>query len=200
MGNSIQYLTRTRITAFIFAVVLTGYLASPFLRYADASPPPLPAITSSEDVKIIASDGSANDQFGYSVAVSGDTAVIGALNEDEGGPVSGSVYIYERNSGGANNWGEVKKLVASDPAIADEFGYSVSVSGDTIIVGARSNDDNGSKSGSAYIFERNSGGTDNWGEVKKLTASDAAGGDLFGGAVSISGDTSLVAAIGEDDI
>ena len=65
--------------------------------------------------------------------------------------------MFERNAGGADNWGQVKKLTASDAAAGDQFGYSVSISGDTVVVGALLDDDAGSSSGSAYVFERNAG-------------------------------------------
>ena len=69
---------------------------------------------------------------------------------------------------------EQQKLLASDAAAGDQLGWTVGISGDTAIVGTRYDDDAGSNSGSAYVFQRNEGGADNWGEVKKLTASDAA--------------------------
>ena len=149
--------------------------------------------------KLTASDGAASDQFGISVSVDGDTAIVGAHLNDDGGDASGSAYIFSRNQGGADNWGEVKKLTASDAATSDQFGFSVSVSGDTAIVGARNDSDAGSQSGSAYSFSRNSGGADNWGEVKKLTASDAAATDQFGAYVSVSADTAIVGAAFDDD-
>ncbi|MCW5970329.1 MAG: putative Ig domain-containing protein [Blastocatellales bacterium] len=95
----------------------------------------------------------------------------------------------------ADNWGEVRKLTASDRAVGDRFGWSVGISGDTVVAGAFGDDSN---RGAAYIYERNKGGADNWGEVKKLTASDGAAGDLFGISVSISGDTVVVGAYGDD--
>jgi hypothetical protein len=144
--------------------------------------------------KIIASDGAVNDRFGISVSISGETAVVGALGDDSN---KGSAYIFERNGGGMNNWREVKKLTASDGAANDQFGISVSISVDTVIVGA-SGDDN--SKGSAYIFKRNTGGIDNWGQVKKLTASDGAAGDEFGYSVSISGDTAIVGSVGDDNV
>jgi hypothetical protein len=144
--------------------------------------------------KITASDGAVLDNFGYSLSISNDIVVIGAFNDDNG---KGSAYIYERNRGGMNNWGEVKKLTASDGAANDQFGISVSISVDTVIVGA-SGDDN--SKGSAYIFKRNTGGIDNWGQVKKLTASDGAAGDEFGYSVSISGDTAIVGSVGDDNV
>ena len=144
--------------------------------------------------KLTASDATQGDYFGWSTAVSGDTAIVGATRDD-----GGSAYIFQQNNGGTNNWGEVAKLIASDVAIGDRFGTSLSISGNIAIVGARGNDDNGTRSGSAYIFERNNGGTSNWGEVAILTASDAAEWDEFGHTVSISGERAIVGAIGNDD-
>ena len=149
--------------------------------------------------KLTAGDGAAGDRFGYSVSISGDTAIVGAYWDDDNGDSSGSAYIFSRDHGGADMWGEVKKFVAGDGAGYDFFGENVSISGDTAIVGARNDDDNGSGSGSAYIFYRDQGGVDNWGEVKKLTADDGADYDLFGLGVSISGDTAIVGAVYDDD-
>ncbi len=149
--------------------------------------------------KLLASDGAAQDAFGDSIAVSGDTVVVGARLNDDNGHFSGSAYIFERNKGGSNNWGEVTKLLASDGATNDFFGSTVAVSVDTAVVGAHSNDDNGSGSGSAHVFERDAGGVDNWGEVTKMLASDAAANDLFGGAVAVSVDTVVVISQWDDD-
>jgi len=150
--------------------------------------------------KLTASDAAADDFFGYSVSISGDTVVVGAIFNDDAGSNSGSVYIFQKDQGGTDNWGEVKKITASDAANGDQFGESVSISGDTVVVGAAFNDDGGTSSGSAYIFQKDQGGTDNWGEVKKITASDAAADDKFGRFVSISGDTVVVGAEDDDDV
>ena len=151
------------------------------------------------ELKLTASDGQASDLFGNSVAISGDTAIVGVPFEDEKGNAAGAAYIFERNEGGADNWGEVTKLTASDAQGLDQFGRPVSISGDTAIVGAREEDEKGSNAGAAYIFERDEGGADNWGEVTKLTASDAQAFDRFGLGVSISGDTAIVGAVREDE-
>ena len=148
--------------------------------------------------KLLASDTQSNDQFGWSVAVSGDTAVVGAHHEDAGGTDAGAAYVFRRGLGGADNWGEVKKLTASDAQAGDQFGDSVAVSADTIHVGAIGEDAGGSNAGAAYVFRREEGGADNWGEVKKLTASDAQLGDSFGSSVAVSGDTAVVGAFTED--
>lgn len=148
--------------------------------------------TFTQTKKLTASDAAAEDNFGDAVGISGDTAIVGADRDDDGALGSGSAYIFQRNTGGDNNWGEVTKLNAADPDFSDEFGDSVAISGDTVIVGSPFDDDNGSSTGSAYIFERNQGGANNWGQVKKLNASDAFGGDSFGWSVGISGDTAIV--------
>ena len=152
-----------------------------------------------EVTKLTASDAQADDRFGTSVAISGDTAIVGAFAEDEKGSAAGAAYIFERDEGGADNWGEVTKLTASDAQARDFFGISVAISGDTAIVGARLEDEKGSNAGAAYIFERNQGGADNWGEVTKLTAFDGQAFDLFGISVAISGDSAIVGAFGEDE-
>ena len=138
--------------------------------------------------KLTASDAAANDRFGYSVATNGDTVVVGAYGKNSN---IGATYIFKRNQGGAENWGQVQKLTASDAAVNDQFGRSVAIDVDTVVVGAWLKNSN---TGAAYIFKRNQGGTENWGQVQKLTANDAAGGDDFGSSVSINVDTVLVGA------
>ena len=150
-----------------------------------------------EDFKLLASDGASNDRFGDSVSISSDglTAIVGALWDNDNGSFSGSAYIYELVGG---MWEETK-LIASDGASDDNFGICVSISSDatTAIVGAYGDDDNGTSSGSAYIYRLVKGV---WQETK-LHASDGANGDRFGYSVSISGDgtTALVGAYGDAD-
>jgi hypothetical protein len=142
--------------------------------------------------KLTAGDAAAGDYFGYSVAISGDTVVVGAYGKSS---YAGAAYIFERNVGGSKNWGQAKKLTAGDAAASDDFGQSVAISGDTVVVGAwRKN----VLIGAAYIFERNVGGVENWGQAKKLTAGDAAASDVFGISVAISGDTVMVGAGGKN--
>lgn len=147
-----------------------------------------------ELAKLMASDAISGDRFGESVAISGDTAIVGARLKGGVSAFSGAAYIFERNQGGVNNWGQVTKLTASDAAAADLFGTGVAIDGDTAVVGAPWNDDAGGNSGSAYIFERHQGGPNAWGEVTKLVASDAFSGDQFGFSVAISGDAVLIGA------
>ena len=149
--------------------------------------------------KLTALDGAAYDSFGWATSISGDTILVGAREDDDDGSNSGSAYVFERNQPAADQWGEVKKLTASDGAGGDLFGYSVSISGDTVVVGAYGDDDSGADSGSAYVFERNEPAANQWSEVKKLTASDGAASDYFGFAVSINGDTVVVGAFYDDN-
>ncbi|KAA3606541.1 MAG: T9SS C-terminal target domain-containing protein [Calditrichaeota bacterium] len=140
------------------------------------------------DEKIVALDAEAGDTFGKSVSIDGDYAIVGAYYEDEGGSNAGAAYIYYHDG---SSWVQQAKLTASDAASDDRFGWAVSISGDYAIVGAYKNDDDGSNSGSAYIFVRN--GT-SWTEQAKLVASDAGYGDEFGSTVSIDGDYAIVGA------
>ena len=139
--------------------------------------------------KLTASDEAADDLFGQSVAVDGDTMVVGASGDDH----NGSAYVFTRQSG---TWSQVAKLTASDEAADDGFGYRVAIGGDTVVVGAPWDDDNGSGSGSAYVFTRHSG---SWSQVAKLTASDAVADAVFGSSVAVDGDTVVVSARGDDD-
>lgn len=132
------------------------------------------------------------DNFGRSVSIHGDIAIVGAAENDDAGNASGSAYIYSRNEGGINNWGEIKKITASDAAQDDQFGISVSVNDDVVIVGAIGDDDDGNLSGSAYIFSKNEGGINNWGEFNKITPNDGMSSDRFGHQVSLSQDFAMV--------
>ena len=126
------------------------------------------------------------------MAINGDSVIVGADGKDDDSKYSGSAYIFERDHGGANNWGQVTRLTASDASYADQFGISVTISGDTAIIGAYRDDDGGIESGSAYIFERNHGGANSWGQVTKLGASDAGAGDRFGYSVANDGASVIV--------
>ena len=144
--------------------------------------------------KLIPVDPESETLFGTSVSISGDTIVVGSPPPEDPGVASG--YIFERHQGGLNAWGQVAKVTGSGPDLGDSFGASVSISGDTVIVGGNSGDTTPGTAtrGSAYIFARNHGGANVWGEVAKLTASDGMPGDGFGGGVSISGATAIVSS------
>ncbi|GBC62283.1 hypothetical protein DENIS_3252 [Desulfonema ishimotonii] len=147
-----------------------------------------------EQGKLIAGDNAEGDFFGRSVSVSGDYAIVGAPNDDDGGSSSGSAYIFHRSE---SAWTQTCKLTADDSASGDLFGNSVSISGDYAIAGAYFGDDNGSMSGKAYIFFRNGDGT--WTQQDKLTASDGAERDHFGNSVGIGGECVIAGAYYDDD-
>ena len=144
----------------------------------------------SEISKETASDTADNDSFGQSVAVDGDIFVAGS----SGAATGGAAYVFERDSNG--NWSQIQILTASDAASGDLFGYSVSVGGDVIVIGARSEDGAGTGRGAAYVFHRANTGT--WPQVQKLTASDTADSDIFGVSVAVEGDSIVVGADLED--
>jgi hypothetical protein len=162
-----------------------------------------------EVAKIIASDRAAGDEFGDNIAMSGDYAIVGALSQDTDAANSnymayaGAAYIYKKNSVG--NWLQIKKLVASDRDIDDYFGASVAISGNYAVVGAIYNDEDEtgtnfiSEAGAAYIFHKDEGGIDNWGEVQKIVPSDRAFQDLFGDNISMYGDYLIVGVPNEDE-
>jgi hypothetical protein len=141
-----------------------------------------------EKQKLLASDGETQDYFGGSISINGDTALIGAYDENVG---RGAVYVFTRTD--ATTWAEQAKLTASDGTISDLFGCSVSLFGDIALIGASRDDDAGQMSGSAYVFIRN--GT-TWTQQQKLLASDGAATDSFGCSVSLFGDTALIGAYG----
>ncbi len=141
----------------------------------------------SEQQRITASDGAEGDLFGDAVSIDGDYAIAGAYGT---GSSQGSAYIFQRSG---SSWSQVAKLTASDAAADDEFASSVSISGDTVIVGAS---ERATGAGAAYIFEKPVGGWADATETAKLAASGAVTGDYFGWSVSISGDTAIVGALG----
>ena len=148
--------------------------------------------------KITASDGEAGDNFGITVAISGNYAVVGALNEDggSGNPKSnaGAAYVYRRTSG--NNWSQSAKLAAFDSEASDYFGRSVAIDGNFILVGAYYEDEKATNAGAAYMFYRT--GTDTYASGVKLTAADGQQNDSFGWSVDIRGDYAVVGAYRAD--
>ncbi len=135
--------------------------------------------------KLLADDGNVADLFGVSVAVSGDTAVIGA--PDDEGNTAGAAYVYTFNG---TSWTQQQKITSNDADLRDDFGHSVDIEGDTIVVGALRDDQLGNDAGAAYVFIRN-GNT--WSQQAKLLPNDGlTGGNGVGDAVAISGNTVIV--------
>ncbi|MGH9838494.1 MAG: putative Ig domain-containing protein [Blastocatellia bacterium] len=149
-----------------------------------------------QQLRLIAADGEAGDRFGFSVALGGDTLVVGAPQDDNGGlRDQGSAYVFVRSGPPGNvDWTQQQKLIAGDGAINDHFGISVALSGDTVVAGA-SVDTIGANpgQGSAYVFTRSGA---NWTPQQKLTANDGAAGDRLGISVALSGDTVVAGAEG----
>jgi uncharacterized repeat protein (TIGR01451 family) len=163
-----------------------------------------------------ASNTGANDNFGWSVAISGDTVIVGAPGEDSNATgvdgnqtsnsslTSGAAYVFVRSG---SSWSQQAYLKASNTGADDQFGSSVAISGDTVVVGAHREDsiatgvdgnqadNSASNSGAAYVFVR-SGTT--WSQQAYLKASNTGAGDQFGFGVTISGDTVVVGAYGEN--
>ena len=151
---------------------------------------------------LIRPDGIPYDNYGYSVAMDGDTAVVGAYGDDDGGDGTGSVYVFTRDSSGGNDldtWRQTAKLTASDGEPYDSFGVSVAIDGDTIVVGAYGDDNRGDDSGSAYVFTWSSIRGE-WRQAAKLTASDGAQGDWFGYSVAVDDNDVLIGAPRADNV
>jgi len=170
----------------------------------------------SQQAYLKASNTEAFDQFGWSVAVSGDTVVVGAYQEDSNATGvngnqadnsangSGAAYVFVRIGG---VWIQQAYLKASNTGAGDRFGFSVTVSGDTVVIGAQDEDSNAigvngnqadnsaAQSGAAYVFVR-AGGV--WSQEAYLKASNTGAGDQFGWSVAVSGDTLVVGAYQED--
>jgi hypothetical protein len=150
----------------------------------------------SETQKLTAGiDEDMDDNFGTSVALNSDTALVGAPFENGGG----AVFVFVRDPD-VNSWDRQQKLTAADANPGDEFGYSVSVFGNTAIIGAPQADSSGAlTAGAVYVFTRDpTDATSPWSQRQRLEAFDAAAGDEFGAAVSLAGNTAVVGAPGVD--
>jgi hypothetical protein len=141
--------------------------------------------------RLVAPDAGVGDALGYRVAIAGDVLVTGAVYDDDLGADAGSAYVWARDAGGS--WQLAKKLLASDGAAGDFFGYAVEVDGDGVLVGApRKSTTAGT--GAVYVFARDQGGAGNWGEVARLDPAAGGVGATFGYAIDASGDRLLVGA------
>ncbi|MEZ4223245.1 MAG: hypothetical protein R3B13_20035 [Polyangiaceae bacterium] len=143
-----------------------------------------------ERAKLVADDATSYVRFGVSVSLDGDSALVGAFEDDTVATSAGAAYVFARDASGA--WSQRQKLTASDGAEVDELGVAVSIRGDTALVGTRGKDDLGTDAGAAYVFERKAG--IGYVQVKKLWASDASPYAWFGAAVDMQADYALVGA------
>ena len=172
--------TSPRGSVYVFTRATAGDLASGWTQVA----------------KLTADDGAEADRFGFMRVDRRRHDGDRGDKDDDKGANSGSAYVFTRDTAGdlASGWTQVAKLTADDGAEDDEFGSSVSIDGDTVVIGAYFDDDNGSNSGSAYVFTRATAGdlASGWTQVAKLTADDGAYDDVFGIRVSIDGDTMVI--------
>jgi len=141
-----------------------------------------------QEQKLLAADGVAGACFGWWAEADADRIIVGA--PFHGG--AGSAYVFERTG---NTWTQTAKLVGSDTAGGDNFGYWTSIRGDWVLVGARYSDSAGSDAGAAYLFHRTDGV---WTENSRYTAPDAAAGDQFG-HVCLDEQSVLFGALGDDN-
>jgi hypothetical protein len=181
-------------------VVIGAYSANADLgaAYVFIKPESGWATTSAYAARLTTSEGAAGDGFGISVAVSGDTVVVGAPYDDIGAKSNqGSAYVFVKpGSGWATTSSYVVKLIVATGAADDYFGYCVAMSGDTVVVGAYGYQ---SSEGAIYVFEKPSGGWSGTVVGERLVSPYGDAGDRFGTAVAISGNT-IVAGASRDTI
>lgn len=149
-----------------------------------------------EETRLTASDAAAGDRFGQSVAIQGNTAVVGAyLHDLPGKGDAGAVYVFQRSG---TTWTQIAKLTASNSAANDNLGISVDIDGDTILAGAWLKQALFAQQGAAYVFTRSVAGL--WTQQAQLTDIGGSASDWFGNRVAIQGDTAVIAAPGDDVI
>ncbi len=141
-----------------------------------------------EDLKILASDGGADNEFGYSIAIDQGIIAVGSPSDDDNGIKSGSAYLFDATTGA-----QLAKLTPSDGAAGDEFGFSIAIGGGIVAVGAR-DDPNGINSGSAYLFDATTGA-----QLAKLTPEDGAASDEFGNSIAIDDGIVAIGAWRDDE-
>lgn len=139
--------------------------------------------------KLTVLDAAAGDQFGRSVALHEDLAIVGASSAADGGQASGSAYVFQRQG---DDWVEMDELTASDAAALAYFGTAVAIRDDVALVGATGDGEAGVMAGAVYVFERNG---DAWTEVDKLDMSDVGEGDVFGNTIAQGDGVAVVGAI-----
>jgi hypothetical protein len=147
-----------------------------------------------EKLKLRRPDGSTSTYFGVSVALDEGILVVGNQHDSVLGALSGSASVFYQNEGGADTWGFVKQLFASDGAANDYFGNKVSLNGGIVAVGAPFNDTPHTDGGSVYLYYKDEGGVDNWGEKKKLNGYDE--NDIFGSEITLQDDMLAVGILG----
>jgi hypothetical protein len=149
-----------------------------------------------EEARLTASDAAAGDRFGTSVAIQGNTAVVGSYLHDLPSKTdAGAVYVFQRSG---TTWTQVAKLTASNSAANDNLGISVDLDGDTILAGAWFKQSLFAQQGAAYVFTRSAVGL--WTQQAQLTDIGGSASDWFGNRVALEGDTAVIASPGDDVI
>ncbi len=148
--------------------------------------------------KLTPSDGNAGDRFGIAVSMYEDTIVVGAMAADGASNESGAAYVFVRPTQGWTNMTETAKLTASDGNTSDLFGKHLDIYNDYIVVGAHLDDDNGTDSGSAYVFKKPASGWTNTTEIAKLLPSDGHPGEYFGHSIRVYNNTIVTGAMWDD--
>lgn len=128
-----------------------------------------------EDYKIIANDGSTDDEFSYSISLDDGVVAVGTPFDDDNGSNSGSAYLFDAITGA-----QIVKLLPSDGTANAEFGFSIAINNGIVVVGAKGDSENGTKAGAAYLFDAATGS-----QLAKLLPNDGAGNDEFGNSVAI---------------
>ncbi|NOT00765.1 MAG: hypothetical protein HOP29_09070 [Phycisphaerales bacterium] len=147
----------------------------------------------------ITGDGTNRDGFCGDVAVEGDVIVAGASNHDTGGVGnSGAAFVFERNAGGTNNWGQTAKLTDCIPESESAFGGSVAIANDVILVGAQTDDTAGANAGAVYVFVKPPGGWMDACSANVLVATDTAPNDQFGHRLRMDGNLAAIGAMEHD--
>jgi Ca2+-binding RTX toxin-like protein/6-phosphogluconolactonase (cycloisomerase 2 family)/PKD repeat protein len=147
-----------------------------------------------QTAKLTASDGVAEDWFGNSVTIDGNTAIVGSYGDSNWGAMTGAAYIFTKNASGV--WTQTAKLTAPDGAAYEYFGRTVTINGDIAAVSCVG-DNGGSLTGSVYVYSKNTSGV--WTQTAKITASDGVAGDYFASGLAISGTTIAVGAQMDSD-
>ena len=147
-----------------------------------------------EEQKLLASDPGGHERFGGSIAIDGDTIVVGAVGSSAPGSDAGAAYVFDFDG---VSWNETQRITGADTELSDQFGIAVGIDGDSIVVGASTVDDIADPGGAVYLFRFN--GT-TWIEEQKLLVSDVDRDDRFGSRVAISGEVVVASAPNHDQL
>lgn len=151
-------------------------------------------LTGNQLIKLLAPDGDSFDVFGHSVSLDGARVAVGAHGDENLGNGSGSAYIFKSSTEVFDFGALVHKVTPLDGQSGDFFGYSVSMDAGLLLVGAYGDDDNGSNSGSAYVFDAATGQ-----QLLKLKPNDGAASDRFGSSVAIHNGVAVIGAPGDSN-